>query len=108
MKKRILGILLLCCMVLTLLPVTVSAATTGAMDNIPGRFDEEIDLVGRTGDINIRDSRTYYIYSSSSDPEWVWTKKIQINGKKAAPPAEKFCLPSCFARKDIWIERIYG
>ena len=29
MKKRILGILLLCCMVLTLLPVTVSAATTG-------------------------------------------------------------------------------
>ena len=85
MKKRILSILLLCCMVLTLLPVTVSAATTGAMDNIPGRFDEEIDLVGRTGDINIRDSRTYYIYSSSNDPEWVWTKKIQINGKKAAP-----------------------
>ena len=85
MKKRILSILLLCCMVLTLLPVPVSAATTGAMDNIPGRFDEEIDLVGRTGDINIRDSRTYYIYSSSNDPEWVWTKKIQINGKKAAP-----------------------
>ena len=85
MKKRILSILLLCCMVLTLLPVTVSAATTGAMDNIPSRFDEEIDLVGRTSDINIRDSRTYYIYSSSNDPEWVWTKKIQINGKKAAP-----------------------
>ena len=85
MKKRILSILLLCCMVLTLLPATVSAATTGAMDNIPSRFDEEIDLVGRTGDINIRDSRTYYIYSSSNDPEWVWTKKIQINGKKAAP-----------------------
>ena len=85
MKKRILSILLLCCMVLTLLPVPVSAATTGAMDTIPSRFDEEIDLVGRTGDINIRDSRTYYIYSSSNDPEWVWTKKIQINGKKAAP-----------------------
>ena len=85
MKKRILSILLLCCMVLTLLPVTVSAATTGAMDNIPSRFDEEIDLVGRTSDINIRDSRTYYIYSSSNDPEWVWTKNIQINGKKAAP-----------------------
>ena len=84
MKKRILSILLLCCMVLTLLPVSVSA-TTGAMDNIPVRFDEEIDLVGRTSDINIRDSRTYYIYSSSNDPEWVWTKKIQINGKKAAP-----------------------
>ena len=85
MKKRILSILLLCCMVLTLLPVTVSATTTGAMDNIPVRFDEEIDLVGRTGDINIKDSKTYYIYSSSSDPDFVWTKKIQINGKKAAP-----------------------
>ena len=85
MKKRILSILLLCCMVLTLVTVPVSAATTGAMDNIPSRFDEEIDLVGRTSDINIKDSRTYYIYSSSNDPEWVWTKKIQINGKKAAP-----------------------
>ena len=85
MKKRILSTLLLCCMVLTLVTVPVSAATTGAMDNIPSRFDEEIDLVGRTSDINIKDSRTYYIYSSSNDPEWVWTKKIQINGKKAAP-----------------------
>ena len=87
MKKRILSILLLCCMVLTLLPVPapVSAAATGAMDNIPGRFDKEIDLVNEKGDINIKDSKTYYIYSSSNDPEWVWTKKIQINGKKAAP-----------------------
>lgn len=74
-------------MVLTLLPVPapVSAAATGAMDNIPGRFDKEIDLVNEKGDINIKDSKTYYIYSSSNDPEWVWTKKIQINGKKAAP-----------------------
>ena len=31
MKKRILSILLLCCMVLTLLPVTVSAATITAL-----------------------------------------------------------------------------
>ena len=61
MKKRILSILLLCCMVLTLLPVTVSAATTGAMDNIPSRFDKEIDLVNEKGDINIGDSKTYYI-----------------------------------------------
>ena len=85
MKKRILSILLLCCMVLTLLPTTVSAAETGAMDNIPAKFDVEIDLCGRTKDININDSKTYYIYSSSSDPDFVWTKKIQINGKKAAP-----------------------
>ena len=85
MKKRILSILLLCCMVRTLLPTTVSAAETGAMDNIPAKFDVEIDLCGRTSDINIKDSKTYYIYSSSSDPDFVWTKKIQINGKKAAP-----------------------
>ena len=85
MKKRILSILLLCCMVLTLLPTTAFAAETGAMDTIPAKFDVEIDLCGRTKDININDSKTYYIYSSSSDPDFVWTKKIQINGKKAAP-----------------------
>ena len=85
MKKRILSILLLCCMVLTMLPTTASAAETGAMDNIPAKFDVEIDLCNRTSDINIKDSKTYYIYSSSSDPDFVWTKKIQINGKKAAP-----------------------
>ena len=85
MKKRILSIMLLCCMVLTLLPTAVFAAETGAMDNIPAKFDVEIDLCGRTSDINIKDSKTYYIYSSSSDPDFVWTKKIQINGKKAAP-----------------------
>ena len=85
MKKRVLSILLMCCMVLTLLPTTASAAETGAMDNIPAKFDVEIDLCGRTSDINIKDSKTYYIYSSSSDPDFVWTKKIWINGKKAAP-----------------------
>ena len=72
-------------MVLTLLPTTAFAAETGAMDTIPAKFDVEIDLCGRTKDININDSKTYYIYSSSSDPDFVWTKKIQINGKKAAP-----------------------
>ena len=84
MKKRIRSILLLCCMVLTMLPTTVLAAD-GPMDTIPAKFDVEIDLCGRTKDININDSKTYYIYSSSSDPDFVWTKKIQINGKKAAP-----------------------
>ena len=85
MKKRILSIMLLCCMVLTLLPTAAFAAETGAMDTIPTKFDVEIDLCNRTSDINIKDSKTYYIYSSSSDPDFVWTKKIQINGKKAAP-----------------------
>ena len=60
MMKRFLTMVLCICMVLTLVTVPVSA-TTGAMDNIPSSFDEAIDLVGRTGDINIRDSRTYYI-----------------------------------------------
>ena len=85
MKKRILSVLLLCCMVLTLLPTAVFAAETGTLDTIPTKFDVEIDLCNRTSDINIKDSKTYYIYSSSSDPDFVWTKKIQINGKKAAP-----------------------
>ena len=85
MKKRILSIMLICCIVLTLLPTAVFAAETGAMDTIPTKFDVEIDLCNRTSDINIKDSKTYYIYSSSSDPDFVWTKKIQINGKKAAP-----------------------
>ena len=85
MKKRILSIILLCCMVLTLLPTAVFAAETGTLDTIPTKFDVEIDLCYRTSDINIKDSKTYYIYSSSSDPDFVWTKKIQINGKKAAP-----------------------
>ena len=85
MKKRILSIMLICCMVLTLLPTAVFAAEIGAMDTIPTKFDVEIDLCNRTSDINIKDSKTYYIYSSSSDPDFVWTKKIQINGKKAAP-----------------------
>ena len=53
--------------------------------DLPTKFDVEIDLCNRTSDINIKDSKTYYIYSSSSDPDFVWTKKIQINGKKAAP-----------------------
>ena len=85
MKKQILAVLLIICTVLPLLPITASAAETGAMDNIPTKFDVEIDLCGRTSDINIKDSKTYYIYFSSNDPEWVWTKKIQVNGRKAAP-----------------------
>ena len=85
MKKRILAVLLIICIVLPLLPITAFAAETGAMDTIPTKFDVEIDLCNRTSDINIKDSKTYYIYSSSSDPDFVWTKKIQINGKKAAP-----------------------
>ena len=86
MKKRILSILLLCCMVLTLLPTTVLAAD-GPMDTIP-KYDVSIDVYNRTSDISIKDSRSYYIYSSVPDKlrdTWTWNWKIFIKGDKAAP-----------------------
>ena len=86
MKKRILSILLLCCMVLTLLPTTVSAAD-GPMNTVP-KYDVSIDVYNRTSDISIKDSRSYYIYSSVPDKlrdTWAWDKKIFIQGDKAAP-----------------------
>ena len=86
MKKRILSILLLCYMVLTLLPTTVSAAD-GPMNTVP-KFDVSIDVYNRTSDISIKDSRSYYIYSSVPDKlrdTWAWDKKIFIQGDKAAP-----------------------
>ena len=86
MKKRILSILLLCCMVLTLLPTTVSAAD-GPMDTVP-KYDVSIDVYNRTSDISIKDSRSYYIYSSVPDKlrdTWAWDKKIFIKGDKTAP-----------------------
>ena len=66
MKKRLISILLLCCMVLTLLPTTVLAAD-GPMDTIP-KYDVSIDVYNRTSDISIKDSRSYYIYSSRPFP----------------------------------------
>ena len=86
MKKRILSILLLCCMVLTMLPTTVLAAS-GPMDTIP-KYDVSIDVYNRTSDISIKDSRSYYIYSSVPDKlrdTWAWDKKIFIKGDKTAP-----------------------
>ena len=86
MKKRILSILLLCCMVLIMLPTTVLAAD-GPMDTIP-KYDVSIDVYNRTSDISIKDSRSYYIYSSVPDKlrdTWAWDKKIFIKGDKAAP-----------------------
>ena len=86
MKKRILSVLLLCCMVLGLLPTTVSAAD-GPMDTVP-KYDVSIDVYNRTSDITIKDSRSYYIYSSVPDKErdtWAWDKKIFIKGDKTAP-----------------------
>lgn len=86
MKKRILSILLLCCMVLTLLPTTVLAADV-PMDTVP-KYDVSIDVYNRTSDISIKDSRSYYIYSSVPDKlrdTWAWDKKIFIKGDKTVP-----------------------
>ena len=86
MKKRILINLLLCCMVLTLLPTTVSASD-GPMNTIQ-KYDVSIDVYNRTSDISIKDSRSYYIYSSVPDKlrdTWAWDKKIFIKGDKTAP-----------------------
>lgn len=66
MKKRILSILLLCCMVLTLLPTTVLAAD-GPMDTIP-KYDVSIDVYNRTSDISIKDSRgSFYVTAMSRE-----------------------------------------
>ena len=87
MKKRILSILLLCCMVLTLLPTTVLAAD-GPDGYHTKKYDVSIDVYNRTSDISIKDSRSYYIYSSVPDnlrDTWAWDKKIFIKGDKTAP-----------------------
>ena len=86
MKKRIFSILLMCCIVLILLPTTVSAAGE-PKDTVP-TCDVSIDVYNRTSDITITDSRSYYIYSSVPDKErdqWSWKWKIFIKGDKAAP-----------------------
>ena len=86
MKKRLFALLLVSCMLLSLLPAAVSAAS-GPMDTIP-KYDVSIDVYNRTSDISIKDSRSYYIYSSVPDKlrdTWAWDKKIFIKGDKTAP-----------------------
>ena len=86
MKKRLFTLLLVSCMLLSLLPTTVLAAD-GPMDTIP-KYDVSIDVYNRTSDISIKDSRSYYIYSSVPDKlrdTWAWDKKIFIKGDKTAP-----------------------
>ena len=48
MKKRILSILLLCCMVLTLLPTTAFASgeLPDVKLSVPTTFDKTVDLTG--------------------------------------------------------------
>ena len=72
--KRILTILLTLCVVFTMMPLAgiegmtaYAAAGKGAEGeylDIPNKFDKEIDISKVSGDIVIKDSKTYRIYSS--------------------------------------------
>ena len=88
MKKRILSILLLCCMVLTLLPVTVSAADElpDVKLSIPTTFDKTVYLTNQKKELKITDSKTYLI-KGSADPNWYFQYRIKIDGgrKKITP-----------------------
>lgn len=74
--KRILTILLTLCVAFTMMPLTgVEGMTAYAADgkgaegeylNVPTKFDKEIDISKVSGDIVIKDSKTYRIYSSEN------------------------------------------
>ena len=86
MKKRILSILLLCCIVLTLLPT--AAFATGELPDVklsvPTTFDRTVDLTEQNGELKIKDSKTYLIVGSP-DPNWYFQHRIKIDGKNNTP-----------------------
>ena len=86
MKKRILSILLLCCMVLTLLPTTAFAAgeLPDVKLSVPTAFDKTVDLTKQNGELKIKDSKTYLI-KGSTDPNWYFQYRIKIDGKNNTP-----------------------
>ena len=86
MKKRILSILLLCCMVLTLLPTAAFAANElpGVKLSVPTTFDKTVDLTKQNGELKIKDSKTYLI-KGSTDPNWYFQHRIKIDGKNNTP-----------------------
>ena len=86
MKKRILSILLLCCMVLTLLPTAAFAAgeLPDVKLSVPTTFDKTVDLTKQNGELKIKDSKTYLI-EGSTDPNWYFQHRIKIDGKNNTP-----------------------
>ena len=82
MKKRILSIMLLCCMVLTLLPTAAFAAgeLPDVKLSVPTTFDKTVDLTGQNKELKITDSKTYLI-KGSADPNWYFQYRIKIDGK---------------------------
>ena len=86
MKKRILSILLLCCMVLTLLPTAAFAAgeLPDVKLSVPTTFDKTVDLTTQNKELKIKDSKTYLI-KGSTDPNWYFQYRIKIDGKNNTP-----------------------
>ena len=88
MKKRIISVLLLCCMVLTLLPTTAFAADElpDVKLSIPTTFDKTVYLTNQKKELKITDSKTYLI-KGSADPNWYFQYRIKIDGgrKKITP-----------------------
>ena len=86
MKKRILSILLLCCMVLTLLPTAAFAAgeLPDVKLSVPTTFDKTVDLTKHNKELKITDSKTYLI-KGSTDPNWYFQHRIKIDGKNNTP-----------------------
>ena len=86
MKKRILSILLLCCMVLTLLPTTAFASgeLPDVKLSVPTTFDKTVDLTEQNKELKITDSKTYLI-KGSTDPNWYFQHRIKIDGKNNTP-----------------------
>ena len=86
MKKRILSILLLCCMVLTLLPTAAFAAgeLPDVKLSVPTTFDKTVDLTKQNKELKITDSKTYLI-KGSTDPNWYFQYRIKIDGKNNTP-----------------------
>ena len=86
MKKRILSILLLCCMVLTLLPTAAFAAgeLPDVKLSVPTTFDKIVDLTEQNKELKIKDSKTYLI-KGSTDPNWYFQHRIKIDGKNNTP-----------------------
>ena len=86
MKKRILSILLLCCMVLTLLPTTAFAANElpDVKLSVPATFDKTVYLTNQKKELKITDSKTYLI-KGSADPNWYFQYRIKIDGKNNTP-----------------------
>ena len=86
MKKRILNILLMCCMVLTLLPTAAFAASElpDVKLSVPTTFDKTVDLTKQNKELKITDSKTYLI-KGSEDPNWYFQHRIKIDGKNNTP-----------------------